>query len=167
MRACNSGLAGDLSLAAVIPFPTDHSLRVLDVGCGTGDAGRVIHSRLPQARIDSVNRNEFFVSLWGAVNRRNGITGQTLVRDLSEPEWQRDLASDYDVVLAVNTVHWLSLAKAAELFRDIFSRFGQAASFCLWNLQERSRRSRPGSKRGKRNSQASTTTKIGGASGRE
>jgi SAM-dependent methyltransferase len=44
------------------------------------------------------------------------------VGDLSEPNWRRDLASDYDVVVAVNTVHWFSLAKAAELFGDLFQR---------------------------------------------
>ncbi len=118
-------------IAAVIPFPINQSLRVLDVGCGTGDAGRVIHSRFPQARIDSVDKNEFFVSLCGAVNRRDGISGLTLVRDLSEPDWQRELESDYDVVLAVNTVHWLNLAKAAELFGDIFQALRSGGVFLL------------------------------------
>ena len=88
-------------IAAAIPFPVDRSLRVLDVGCGPGNAGRVIYSRFRAARIDFMDRNEFFVSLCDAVNRRDGITGRTLVRDLSEPDWLRDLASDYDVVVAV------------------------------------------------------------------
>ncbi|HKN34776.1 MAG TPA: class I SAM-dependent methyltransferase [Terriglobales bacterium] len=118
-------------IAAAIPFPADRSLRVLDVGCGTGDAGRAIQARFPAARIDFVDRNEFFVSLCGAVNRRDNISGQTLVRDLSEPDWQRDLASDYDVVLAVNTMHWFSLAKAAELFGDIFQLLRSGGVFLL------------------------------------
>ena len=78
-----------------------------------------------------MDRNEFFVSLCGAVNRRDNISGQTLVRDLSEPDWQRDLASDYDVVLAVNTMHWFSLAKAAELFGDIFQLLRSGGVFLL------------------------------------
>jgi trans-aconitate methyltransferase len=82
-------------------------------GCGPGDAGRVIHSRFPHARIDFVDRNEFFVSLRGAVDRRDGIGGRTWVRDLSEPNWRR---GDYDVEVAVNAVHWFSLASAAALF---------------------------------------------------
>jgi len=118
-------------IAAAIPFPVDRSLRILDVGCGTGDAGRVIHSRFPAARIDGVDRNEFFVSLCGAVNRRDGISGQTLLRDLSKPDWLRDLASDYDVVVAVNSAHWFSLARAAELFGDIFQSLRPGGVFLL------------------------------------
>jgi trans-aconitate methyltransferase len=75
-------------IAAVIPFPIDQRLGVLDVGCGPGEAGRAIHSRFPHARIDFVDRNEFFVSLCGAVNRRDDIGGRTLVLDLSEPDWR-------------------------------------------------------------------------------
>jgi tRNA (cmo5U34)-methyltransferase len=118
-------------IAAAIPFPIDQSLWVLDVGCGTGDAGRVIHSRFPHARIDFVDRNEFFVSLCGAVNRRDGIGGRTWAGDLSEPDWRRDLASDYDVVVAVNAVHWFSLARATKLFADIFQSLRSGGVFLL------------------------------------
>ena len=118
-------------IAAAIPFPTDQSLRVLDVGCGPGDAGRTIHSRFSRARIDFVDRNEFFVSLCGAVNRREGIGGRTWVRDLSEPNWRRDLASDYDVVVAVNAMHWFSLVRAAELCGDIFKSLRPGGVFLL------------------------------------
>jgi SAM-dependent methyltransferase len=118
-------------IAAAIPFPIDQSLQVLDVGCGSGDAGRAIHSRFPHARIDSVDCNEFFVSLCGAVNRRDGIGGRTWVRDLSEPNWQRDLATGYDVVVADNAVHWLSLARAAELFGNILQLLRSGGVFLL------------------------------------
>src|SRR5215469_10681882 len=64
-------------IAAAIPFPVERSLRVLDAGCGTGDAGRAVHSRFPNARIDFVDRNEFFAALCDAVNRRDGIGGKT------------------------------------------------------------------------------------------
>src|SRR5215475_10425016 len=70
-------------MAAAIPFPVDRSLRVLDVGCGPGDAGRAIHSRFPRSEIDFVDRNEFFVALCDAVNRRDCVGGRTSVRDLS------------------------------------------------------------------------------------
>jgi trans-aconitate methyltransferase len=107
-------------IAAAIPFPVDQSPRVLDMGCGPGDAGRAIHSRFPHAEIDFVDRNEFFVALCVAVNRRDGIDGRTWLHDFSEPNWRRDLAGSYDVVAAVNALHWLSLTRAAELFDEIF-----------------------------------------------
>lgn len=118
-------------IATAIPFPIDRSLRVLDVGCGTGDAGRAIHSRFPHAQIDFVDRNEFFVALCNTVNRRDGARGRTLLSDLSEPNWQEGLATDYDVVVAVNSLHWLSLAKAAELFGEIFKSLRPGGVFLL------------------------------------
>jgi SAM-dependent methyltransferase len=118
-------------IAAAIPFPIDQGLRVLDAGCGAGDAGRAIHSRFPHARIDSADRNEFFVSLCGAVNRRDGIGGRTWVCDLSQPDWRRDLASDYDVVVAVNAVHWFTLPGAAKLCGDIFHSLRSSGVFLL------------------------------------
>jgi SAM-dependent methyltransferase len=118
-------------MASAIPFPIDQSLRVLDVGCGPGDAGRRIHSRFPNARIDFVDRNEFFVSLCSAVNCRDGIGGRTWVRDLSKPDWRRGLASDYDVAVAVNAVHWFSLAEATKLIGDIFQSLRSDGVFLL------------------------------------
>jgi hypothetical protein len=86
------------------------------------------------------------------------------LRDLSEPDWRRDLASDYDVAVVVNAVHWLSVAGAAKLFGNIlpigrrFPAYGTGGAEPLLRL---------GSRGGKKNSQASTNTKTGGASGRE
>jgi SAM-dependent methyltransferase len=118
-------------ITSAIPFPIDRSLRVLDLGCGPGDAGRAIHSRFPHAQVDFVDRNEFFIALCGAVNRRDRTGGRTWARDVSEPNWRRDLADDYDVVVAVNTVHWFSMAKAAELFGDIFQSLRSGGVFLL------------------------------------
>ena len=118
-------------ITAAIPFPAGSGLRVLDVCCGTGDAGRAIHSRFQRAEVDFVDRNLFFTSLCSAVNRRDGIGGRTLVRDLSEPDWRNDLASNYDVVVAVNAMHWFTLARAAELFGDIFESLRPGGVFLL------------------------------------
>ena len=118
-------------ITAAIPFPIDRILRVLDLGCGPGDAGRAIHSRFPHAQVDFVDRNEFFIALCSAVNRRDRIGGRTLARDVSEPNWRRDLADDYDVVVAVNAVHWFSLARATKLFADIFQSLRSGGVFLL------------------------------------
>lgn len=118
-------------IAATIPFTIDQSLRVLDLGCGPGDAGRAIHARFPNAHIDFVDQNEFFVSLCDAVNRRDHIAGRTWRRDLSDPNWRRELANDYDVVVAVNAVHWLSLADGAKLFACVLQSLRSGGIFLL------------------------------------
>jgi SAM-dependent methyltransferase len=118
-------------ITAAIPFPIDRSLRVLDLGCGPGDAGRAIHSRFPHAQVDFVDRNEFFIALCSAVNRRDRIGGRTWARDVSAPDWRRDLADDYDVVVAVNAVHWFSLARAAKLLGDIFQSLRSGGVFLV------------------------------------
>jgi trans-aconitate methyltransferase len=118
-------------IAEVIPFPIDQSLKVLDIGCGPGDAGRAIHSRFPQAQIDFVDRNEFFVALCGAVNRRDGVGGRTWACDLSKPDGRQELMNGYDVVVAVNAVHWFSLATAEELFGDLFESLRSGGVFLL------------------------------------
>ena len=118
-------------IAATIPFSLDRRLHVLDLGCGPGDAGRTIQSRYPRASTDFVDGNEFFVSLCDAINRRDGIAGQTLLRDLSEVDWWPDLANDYDVAVAVNAVHWLSRTEAAALFHNIFQSLRSGGVFLL------------------------------------
>ena len=121
---------GSLELmAAAIPFPADKNLHVLDLGCGPGDAGRVISSGFPNARIDFVDRDLFFISLCSAVNQRDGTHGQTLVRDLSDPDWRRGFQHDYDVVVAANCPHWFSIQRATQLFADILELLGSGGSF--------------------------------------
>ena len=116
-------------IAAAIPFPSDKNLQVMDLCCGSGDAGRVIASRFPNARIDFVDRDLFFTSLCSAVNERDGINGQTIVRDLSESDWRRGFGNDYDVVVAANCLHWFSMERVTELFAEIFELLRPGGSF--------------------------------------
>ena len=121
---------GSLELmAAAIPFPADKNLHVLDLCCGTGDAGRVISSRFPNARIDFVDRDLFFISLCAAVNQRDGTYGQTLVRDLLDPAWRHGFEDDYDVVVAANCLHWFSIEQATQLFADILELLRSGGTF--------------------------------------
>jgi len=121
---------GSLELmAAAIPFLADKNPHVLDLCCGTGDAGRVIASRFPNASIDFVDRDLFFTSLCSAANQRDGIRGRTLVRDLSEPDWRRDFQNDYDVIVAANCLHWFTIGEAPQLFVDIFELLRPGGSF--------------------------------------
>lgn len=116
-------------MAAAIPFPAGKNLHVLDLCCGSGDAGRVIASRFPNACIDFVDRDLFFISLCSAVNQRDGINGRTLVRDLLYSDWRRGLQNAYDVVVAANCLHWFHIERATRLFADILELLGSGGCF--------------------------------------
>ena len=111
----------DLELiASAIPFSSNDALMVLDLGCGPGDVGRAIWSRFPHSRVDCVDRDLFLISICIGTNRREGVPGNTVVRDLSNRDWCTDLSPAYDVVAAANALHWLDARRAGELFTDIF-----------------------------------------------
>jgi SAM-dependent methyltransferase len=110
----------DLDLmAAAIPFSKDAALRVLDLCCGPGDVGRAIHARYPKSRIDCVDRDVFLISICIRTNRREGVLGQNLARDLWDAEWCNGLTPEYDVVATANAFHWLDARRVSELFKDV------------------------------------------------
>ena len=111
----------DLDLiASAIPFSLDEGLLVLDLGCGPGDVGRAIWSRFPHSRVDCVDRDLFLISMCTVMNRREGVPGNTFVRDLSNSDWGNGLSPAYDVVATANALHWLDARRVADLFADVF-----------------------------------------------
>ena len=113
----------DLALiASAIPFPRDQPIRVLDLCCGPGDVGRAIRKIYPNAHIDGIDRDPFFMSICRAVNQREGIPGKLVVRDLEDDGWLDELAGDYDVVATVNALHWFDEGRAGQLVEDVYGR---------------------------------------------
>lgn len=111
----------DLDLmAAAIPFPQDAALRVLDLCCGPGDVGRAIRARYPNSQIDCVDRDVFLISMCIGINRREGVPGQILVRDLWDTNWHNGLAPEYDVVATANSLHWLDARRVAQVSQDVY-----------------------------------------------
>jgi trans-aconitate methyltransferase len=106
-------------MAAVIPTPADGKLKALDLACGPGDLGRTIHARFPTAQVDAVDRDIFLTRLCAAANRRAGISGQVLVRNLYAADWHGGLGAPYDVVGVGNALHWLRLERAREVLADV------------------------------------------------
>jgi SAM-dependent methyltransferase len=111
----------DLELmATTLPFSPEEPLHVLDLCCGPGDVGRAIRSRFPNSRIDCIDRDLFLTAICIRINRREGVPGQTFVRDLWNPDWNSGLSRDYHVVATANALHWLDAKRVGELFTDIF-----------------------------------------------
>jgi SAM-dependent methyltransferase len=122
----------DLDLiASAMPFPRGEAIRALDFCCGPGDVGRAIRRVYPKARIDGIDRDPFLTSICRAVNRRDGIPGTLVVRDLKEDGWVDELPGPYDVVATVNALHWFDAERAARLVMDVRGRLRRGGLFLL------------------------------------
>ena len=122
----------DLALiASAIPFPRDQPIRVLDLCCGPGDVGRAIREVYPNALIDGVDRDPFFMAICRAVNQRERIPGTLVVRDLQEDGWLDELAGEYDVIATVNALHWFDEGRAGQLIEDVHGRLRSGGVFLV------------------------------------
>jgi SAM-dependent methyltransferase len=122
----------DLSLiASAIPFPRDQAIRVLDLCCGPGDAGRAIRQRYPNARIDGVDRDPFLTSICRAVNQRDRVPGTLVVRDLNDDGFPGELPGPYDVVAMINALHWFDEERAARLLSDVAATMRSGGMFVI------------------------------------
>ena len=118
-------------LASALPFPRDQAVRVLDLCCGPGDAGRAIRNEYLNAQVDCVDRDLFLASICAGVNRRDQVPGKMVIADLTNYGWQADLPSSYDVVVTVNALHWFEVARAEELMREIHALLRNGGVFLL------------------------------------
>src|SRR5262249_30810747 len=122
----------DLELIALsIPFPRGQAIRVLDLCCGPGDAGRAIRRVYPNAQVDCVDRDPFLTSICQAANQRELIPGKLVVRGLADEGWLDELPGDYDVVATVNALHWFDAQRAEELVRDVHGALRPGGVFAL------------------------------------
>jgi SAM-dependent methyltransferase len=122
----------DLELiASAIPFPRDQPIRALDLCCGPGDVGRAIRKVYPNAHIDGIDRDPFFMSICRAANQRERIPGKLVVRDLQDERWLDELAGEYDVVATVNALHWFDEGRARRLVEDVYAALRRGGVFLL------------------------------------
>ena len=97
----------------------DRQLSVLDLCCGPGDIGRFMHHRFAKARVDRVDRDQFFLSLCKALNRRAGVAGESFTRDLWDSRWTDDLPREYHAIAVTASLHWLDVQRLGEIFRGV------------------------------------------------
>ena len=122
----------DLQLiASAIPFPRNQAIRALDLCCGPGDVGRAIRQVYPKAQIDCIDRDPFLASICRAVNQRARIPGTLVVRDLNDDEWLDEPPGSYDVVAAVNALHWFDAGRAGQLVGDVHGTLRGGGLFLL------------------------------------
>ena len=158
----------DLELMAdALPFPTDAYLRVLDMCCGPGDVGRGIWGRYRNSRIDCVDRDVFLISICTGINRREGVSAESFVRDLWNTDWHNGLRHDYDVVATANALPGSMHRVLWSCSMISFGCFVPAECFCSSSPLAPKRPSPLDSPNGSRGSRPVTVGKTGNTSGRE
>src|SRR4030095_7106957 len=85
----------------------------------------------PNAQIDCIDRDPFLTSICRAANRRDRIPGKLVVRDLQEDGWLDELAGNYDVVAAVNSLHWFDTRRAEQILKDVHGTLRSGGLFLL------------------------------------
>jgi hypothetical protein len=93
--------------------------------------GRAIRQEYPKAQIDCIDRDAFLTSICRAVNQRDRIPGTLVVRDLNDDGWLDELPGNYDVVAAVNALHWFDAGRAAQLVDDVHGTLREGGQFLL------------------------------------
>jgi len=118
-------------IASAIPFPRSQAIRALDLCCGPGDVGRAIRHVYPNAEIDCIDRDPFLTSICRAVNQRDCIPGTLVLKDMADDGWLDQLRGEYDVVAAVNALHWFDTRRAAQLLEDVHGMLRGGGLFLL------------------------------------
>jgi SAM-dependent methyltransferase len=85
----------------------------------------------PKAHIDCVDRDPFLTSICRVVNQQDRIPGTLIVRDLTDDGWLDELPGNYDVVAAVNALHWFDAERAAQLVEDVHGTLREGGVFLL------------------------------------
>ena len=91
--------------------------RVLDLGCGPGTLGRVVHRHLPKARVTGVDHDPLLLALAGGYEREGWLA--VVDADLRDPAWVERVGGSFDAVVAATALHWLSAPELQRTYRDV------------------------------------------------
>ena len=93
--------------------------------------GRAIRQAYSNAQIDCIDRDPFLTSICRAANQRDRVPGTLVVRDLNDDGWLDQLPGNYDVVAAVNALHWFDAERATQLVEDVHGTLRGGGLFLL------------------------------------
>ncbi len=95
-------------IVRVLPFSETASLRVIDLGAGTGAVAEAVLSRYPQAQVLCIDNSSEMAEAGRSKFAARSDQVQFLLRDLESQSWADDLAGPWHAVLSALAINLLS-----------------------------------------------------------
>lgn len=108
----------------LIPFATDATLRVLDLGAGTGLFSALVAAAFPRARFTLLDVSDEML-----VRARERFAGDARFAFRAADLATADLAEVFDVAISALAIHHLADAAKAALFRRVYDRLSSGGAF--------------------------------------
>ncbi len=117
------------TFAALVPFATDASARVLELGAGTGALTSVFLERFPRARVLALDLSEVMIDEGRARLRRFGDRVRFQQWDMEEEGWPPEASGPFDLVASSIAIHHLAAERKRGLVRQVFACLRPGGSF--------------------------------------
>lgn len=106
------------------PFPRDAAIDVLDLGAGTGLLAGVVRDAFPNARLTLVDISDDMLNVARERFAGDAAVGYATADYASEP-----IPGEYDLIVSALSIHHLSDAEKADLFRRCLQALRPGGAF--------------------------------------
>ncbi len=113
------------SLSLAIPFNTQEKIKVLDLGCGTGNVSKIIKERFPQSKITCIDLAEKMIEM-----ARTKLSHYDNIEYKIGNFSKLHFSNDYDVIVSSLAIHHLKTDDEKKyLYSKIFNALGKGGVF--------------------------------------
>jgi len=116
-------------LTALIPFPQDAAIRVLDIGSGHGVLAASVLDAYPNAQAIGLDLSEAMMEEGRKRMARFGDRFRYHVGEFSDGTLPKDLEGAFDVVMSSRAIHHITAEAKQRLFAEIHGRLNQGGCF--------------------------------------
>jgi tRNA (cmo5U34)-methyltransferase len=120
---------GFVVLAAVVPFPREQPIRVLDVGAGQGTVSSVLLDKFPAAQAIGVDVSEPMMEIGRERMAQYGERFAYHVGDFVDGDLPANLPGPFDVVVSSRAIHHLPTATKQRLYGQIYACLNRGGAF--------------------------------------
>jgi len=117
------------ALIEAIPFSKNDRLRIIDLGCGTGNLTQKIISAYPRARVTCADMAENMLKMAQAKlkNKRNVSFWLGDIRDF-------DYSGKYDVIVASMVLHHIEKKEKTRFYRKVYRALANGGVFYIMDI---------------------------------